>query len=102
MTQSQKVANLLMSLERALVRSGHASTSPPSKAQLASTTPFFADTMPLSMWLQWVLIPRLNALITEKAPLPNKVAIAPMAEQAMPGEAEIIAILTALDEALSQ
>lgn len=54
----------------------------PSAAALASQAPFCCDTMPLEQWLQFVLLPRMQALIDARAVLPAQISICPIAEQA--------------------
>lgn len=34
-------------------------------------------------WLQWVFIPRMQALLESSSALPNKIAISPYIEEAM-------------------
>lgn len=48
-----------------------------------STQPFCMDTLEPHQWLQWVLIPRMHALIDSKHPLPSTLAIAPYYEMAL-------------------
>ena len=52
---------------------------------MASAMPFCCDSMPLEQWLQYILIPRLQAMLAAGQPLPNKVAILPMAEHVYAG-----------------
>ncbi len=47
------------------------STVPPSAEAMASTMPFMYDTLEFHQWLQWVFVPRLNALIDAHSPLPG-------------------------------
>ncbi|MEE2024610.1 MULTISPECIES: YqcC family protein [Alkalimonas] len=56
---------------------------PPSPEAMASTAPFCCDTMPFEHWLQFVLLPRMQALLDGDHPLPEKVSILPMAEVAL-------------------
>jgi uncharacterized protein YqcC (DUF446 family) len=53
---------------------------PPSARLLASTQPFCVDTLALSQWLQWLLIPRMRAIFAGEGTLPTKSAIHPYAE----------------------
>ncbi|MFT5164748.1 MAG: hypothetical protein ACI9FJ_003357 [Alteromonadaceae bacterium] len=54
----------------------------PTARALASELPFCCDTLDFHQWLQFILIPRMTALIDGRLPLPDKIAIAPMAEEA--------------------
>ena len=57
-------------------------TTPPSVEALASVQPFCCDTLAFEQWLQFVLIPRMGALIAGNHPLPTNIAVAPMAQEA--------------------
>lgn len=70
----------LTAIEHELVRLELWEEQPPAAAAFQSTTPFFADTMEFHQWLQFVLIPQFKMLIENDQPLPENVAIAPMAE----------------------
>lgn len=78
---------------------------PPSAAALASQAPFCCDTMPLQQWLQYVLLPRMQALIDARLPLPTQISICPIAEEAFAGLGErawpMINRIADLDELLS-
>jgi uncharacterized protein YqcC (DUF446 family) len=54
--------------------------SPPSQQMLASTEPFCFDTLALSQWLQWLLIPRMRRILAGEGSLPTESAIHPLAE----------------------
>jgi uncharacterized protein YqcC (DUF446 family) len=54
--------------------------SPPSQQMLASTEPFCFDTLALSQWLQWLLIPRMRQIFAGDGSLPTRSAIHPLAE----------------------
>jgi len=50
---------------------------------LDSTQPFCMDTLEPHEWLQWVLIPRMHALLDSGYPLPTEFAVAPYYEMAL-------------------
>ena len=52
-------------------------------AALDSTQPFCMDTLEPGEWLQWVLIPRMHALLDSGHSLPTEFAIAPYYEMAL-------------------
>lgn len=91
----------LEQLETLLRDHQHWQETPPSASALASDQPFCLDTLEPLEWLQWVLIPRLRALIAAQQPLPQNFAIAPYFEIALtaatPGHASILRSLTQLD-----
>lgn len=53
---------------------------PPEVSALESSTPFCVDTLAFEEWLQWILLPRMRALLDAGAELPSQSAIAEMAE----------------------
>ena len=53
---------------------------PPSAQLLTSTQPFCVDTLALSQWLQWRLIPRMRRILAGDGELPTRSAIHPYAE----------------------
>lgn len=76
----------------------------PSATALASQQPFAVDTLTFAQWLQFIFIPRLQALIDAEQPLPTNIAVSPMAEQALnstPAEVEIVSTLQQIDILLS-
>ncbi|RPE03477.1 YqcC family protein [Candidatus Pantoea deserta] len=83
----------------------HWQTTPPSASALASSQPFCLDTLEPLEWLQWVLIPRMRALIAARQPLPQNFAVAPYFEVALasstPGHAALLRCLTQLDALFS-
>ena len=54
--------------------------APPSAELLASAAPFCCDTLSLSQWLQWLLIPRMRRILAGDGDLPTSSAIHPLAE----------------------
>lgn len=74
---------------------------PPLAAAFESTQPFCMDTLQPYEWLQWVLIPRMHALLEGNHPLPNTFAVAPYYEMALVpghiGREAILDVLLALD-----
>lgn len=83
----------------------HWQETPPSASALASSQPFCLDTLEPLEWLQWVLIPRMRALIAAQQPLPQNFAVAPYFEVALasgtPGHAPILRSLAQLDALFS-
>ncbi len=73
----------------------------PQPSAFESTQPFCMDTLEPHEWLQWVLIPRMHALIDSNQPLPVSFAIAPYYEMALDaahiGREPLLAALQELD-----
>ena len=55
MPQRQQLVALLDDLQVELDQQGLWAAQPPAPSAFNSSTPFFADTMNFSEWLQWVL-----------------------------------------------
>lgn len=77
----------------------------PDAQALASQQPFCCDTLDFHQWLQFILLPRMHALIEGKQPLPDKIAIAPMAEESFKTQSKnaipLIGYLADFDRLLS-
>lgn len=56
-------------------------SEPPSAEALASQEPFCIDTLSFPQWLQFIFLPRMNALCAQNLPLPNKCGITPLCEE---------------------
>ena len=78
------LASLLIDIECELRRADLWSAETPSAEALASVEPFCVDTLDFQQWLQFILLPRMNALIAAQAPLPDKCDITAMAETVWP------------------
>ena len=76
------LASLLIDIEYELRRANLWSAETPPAEALASVEPFCVDTLDFQQWLQFILLPRMNALIATQAPLPDKCDITAMAETA--------------------
>lgn len=86
---TEQVSQCLVEIEQVLRQYNYWQQSPPPLAAFASEQPFFLDTMAPGEWLQWVLIPRLQQLITQQQPLPAALALTAYFEQALPSEEPI-------------
>ncbi|MDX1802911.1 MAG: YqcC family protein [Alcanivorax sp.] len=81
--QRLQLQALLNNLQDEMHRQGLWDSQPPSPGAFESQTPFFADTMDFSQWLQWVFVARFRALLETDHPLPGQCDVAPMAEEAL-------------------
>ena len=75
--------------------------TPPEAEAFESKEPFSVDTMSAEQWLQWVLVPRMYALLEAQAPLPTRFAITPYFEVAMPEALRLLTQLQRLDDLLN-
>jgi len=99
---SAQAKQLLIELEAALLADNLWSELPPSPVALASTAPFCCDTMPLEQWLQFILLPKMQALLEAGVPLPNNIAISPLAELVYANNLSAVASLLAAIKRLEQ
>lgn len=83
MTLHHRVRQQLLRLEAALGEQGIWQSVAPEIGAFDSTQPFCMDTLEPFEWLQWVLIPRMHALLDSGQPLPQAFAIAPYYEIAL-------------------
>lgn len=100
-----QVQELLLAIQRELRGLRLWTELPPTAAALASQAPFCCDTMPLEQWLQYVMLPRMQALVDGRLPLPVVISVCPIAEQAFAAMGErawpLINRIAELDELLS-
>jgi len=91
----------LQQVEAVMREHDHWQAYSPEAEAFNSTEPFCLDTLQPLEWLQWVLIPRLYALIEAGASLPQDFAVTPYYEVALPpstpGHAALLAALNKLD-----
>lgn len=77
----------------------------PNVCLLASQQPFCCDTLTFEQWLQFIFIPRFQAMIIAKQKLPTNIALCPMAEESFKHlgskVAPLINIIADIDELLS-
>ncbi|MDR7344556.1 MAG: YqcC family protein [Pantoea sp.] len=101
MQREHQVRQGLLALETLLKTHALWQNNAPETAAFNSTQPFFLDTMQPLEWLQWVLIPRMHALLDAGAALPQNFAVAPYYEMALDagtaGRNELLLHLNALD-----
>lgn len=76
----QQVRQLMQALEDEMRALGLWSGMPPSAEAMSSVMPFMYDTLRFHEWLQWVFVPRTQALIDASRPLPGNCHIHPLAE----------------------
>ena len=96
-----QAADCVLAMEQAMREGDLWHTDVPSPAAMASRTPFCADTLAFTEWLQFIFAPRMRELIEAGGPLPASSGIAVMAEAKLtggsPAERRVIEILAAFD-----
>lgn len=73
---------------------------PPAQVAFESREPFCIDTMEAEQWLQWILLPRMHALLDKHAALPERFSITPYFEEALPDAEPLLVLLRQLDSLL--
>ncbi len=103
--RSGKVQRLLADIEQQLQRLELWSFKPPSADALASVEPFCIDTLNLSEWLQWIMLPRMKQLLDRELPLPGNCNIHGIAEESFKelGQdySQLLSLIKSLDETLT-
>ncbi|MFV9670084.1 YqcC family protein [Pantoea sp. ARC607] len=101
MTPEQLITQRLEQLEAVMREYQLWQSTPPPEGALDSREPFCMDTLEPLQWLQWVLVPRMHALIAARHPLPQNFAVAPYYEVVLmpdqPGIAPLLLTLRQLD-----
>lgn len=101
MNTKKQVREILEDIEQAMRNDKLWHATPPEPDAFESKEPFSVDTMSAEQWLQWVLIPRMYALLAAEAPLPTRFAITPYFEEAMPEATLLLNQLQRLDDLLN-
>ncbi|CNH50247.1 YqcC family protein [Yersinia pekkanenii] len=86
MNTENQVRQILQDIELAMRAISLWQTVPPPAEAFESNEPFSIDTMDAEQWLQWVLIPRMYALLASNSPFPLRFAITPYFEEALSGD----------------
>lgn len=100
-----RVADIVLAIEAEMRQVGIWQMTPPSDKALASQEPFCVDTLEFNEWLQWVFLSRMKMILEQGAPLPERSAIYPYAEewhrQHQWGNARLLNALRNFDEAIA-
>lgn len=79
-SQPELLRQQLQQLAAQMRQAGLWSAQSPSAEALASTMPFMYDTLQVEEWLQWVFVPRMQALLDAEAALPGNCHVHALAE----------------------
>ncbi len=99
-----EAADLVLQIELAMRRARLWHREAPTPAAMTSRTPFCADTLVFTEWLQFIFLPRMRVLLENDQALPQASGIAPMAEEALPtveGRDAVLALIKAFDALIS-
>lgn len=101
---AQQTLDLLEELEVQLKSQNLWDHKIPEPSRLMSTQPFASDTLEFYQWIQFIMIPSLRQCVEQQNPLPNKIAVSPMAIEVWKGNLKehrhIILVLKSIDELL--
>lgn len=102
MSREQQVRERLQAIQQILQDAGLWQACAPNTEAFESQEPFCVDTMMPVQWLQWVFLPRMQAMLDAGVTLPVKLAVAPYYEMALEGEiparASLLHALNELDQ----
>ena len=101
MNTENQVRQILEDIEQVMRDDKLWHATPPEAEAFESKEPFSVDTLSAEQWLQWVLIPRMYALLEADAALPTRFAITPYFEVAMPEAIRLLTQLQRLDDLLN-
>ncbi len=100
-----EIAEVVLGIEAELRKAELWESHPPPRAALASVQPFCYDTLEFTQWLQWVMVPRMSAILEQGLDLPTESQILPMAEEClreMPEQpAPLLVLLRRFDELIA-
>lgn len=102
MSREQQVRQQLLAVAQVMQDNGLWQSHAPDTEAFNSNEPFCVDTMLPLEWLQWVLLPRMQALLDSGASLPKNFDITPYYEEALDagtsGRLPLLSKLKALDD----
>ncbi|MDC2888230.1 YqcC family protein [Psychrosphaera algicola] len=75
-----KISTYLIELQNALIEEQLWSCETPTVTALSSLEPFAIDTLEIEQWLQFIFIPKMNALIQAGKPLPTQLHLSPIVQ----------------------
>ena len=93
----QKLDTLKSTLQQLSLWEEHS----PNADMLTSSQPFALDTLTPTQWLQWVFIPKMDALIRSEQAIPTGFEISPYFEQSMVNDEaqhQLLVVLKQIDE----
>lgn len=77
---AENLNQLLHEIERELRQIDLWTETSPDPQALQSNQPFCHDTLPFAHWIQWVMIPTFDKMLSEGRQLPEQSELSPMAE----------------------
>ncbi|HAG52858.1 MAG TPA: anhydro-N-acetylmuramic acid kinase [Alphaproteobacteria bacterium] len=83
MNKHQKLSELLLELESALIKTELWQKEPLDESLLNSLQPFSHDTLKVEQWLQFIFINKLEQVIQNNVHLPSPCSITPYVKEAL-------------------
>lgn len=102
---NQTILQLLNEIKQSMQQIDIWQSMPPAPEAFLSEQPFAVDTMSGHEWLQWIFLPRMNALIEAKAELPRNFSIHPYFEEVFKEQEEaqrLLSLLKRLDHVVKE
>ena len=97
-----RLEGLLSRLENILLESGLWSDESPDEKALSSQQPFACDTLLFEQWLQFIFLPRMHMLISQRLSLPTSMSLQPMAEIHHADNVDLLKVLGELDNTVGE
>ncbi len=97
----QQVQLLLLDLQASMQVLELWALKPPEPSAFESSLPFCCDTMYFSEWLQYVFVPKMHLIVKQGSPLPEKLALLPMAQETILSRekgTKFLSVLKQIDE----
>ena len=94
----QQIASLLIDVEQQLRQLNYWQRQMPSIEDLSSVLPFCHDTLKFEQWLQFIFLPKMQAMIEANVPLPDNCGITAYAEEYFKHVSGVNILLTHLSE----
>tara|TARA_B100001063_G_scaffold164655_1_gene153608 strand:+ start:80 stop:406 length:327 start_codon:yes stop_codon:yes gene_type:complete len=105
MDRNARVSALLSSIQVEMQSQQLWAAQSPSAEALSSQQPFCVDTLMFTEWVQWLMLPRLQMMIDQRASLPQNSNMHSMAEEAFKrikaDTDQLLELIKALDDALN-
>jgi len=106
MSHHHQVRNHLQHIEQQMRLAALWQSQPPAAEDFNSPEPFSIGTLTAEQWLQWIFLPRMQALLDQQAPLPQRFSITPYLEEVFKTYDQdcsaLLAITQQLDDLLNQ
>lgn len=104
-TFNQIIQEQLNEIKKEMLFRGMWQSLPPAPEAFLSEQPFAIDTMSANEWLQWIFLPRIQALIDANCVLPRNFSLSPYFEEALQEQEEarqLLSLIKHLDQLVTE